>query len=82
MEDVRRRVLSRDEKEEAADLYETTSRSVTNSENPELPSAEPAVFESGITEEIDERYYHIPGEIFIIKYADVKNMNITYYSEA
>lgn len=33
-------------------------------------------------EEVDERYYYIPGERFIIKYADVKNMNITYLQES
>jgi len=31
---------------------------------------------------VDERYYYIPGELFIIKYDDVKNMNITYYEES
>ena len=33
-------------------------------------------------DDVDERYYYIPGELFIIKYSDVKNMNITYFSES
>jgi hypothetical protein len=87
MEDVRRRVLSRDEKADPGYINDTAIGRVVNSNanqasvidesNKEVPS----VFESEISEEIDERYYHIPGEIFIIKYQDVKNMNITYYSE-
>ncbi|HTE23559.1 hypothetical protein [Flavitalea sp.] len=83
MEDVRRRVLSRDEKAEGADFYQTPTTAAVNppGDTTQPPASETMVFESGITEEIDERYYHIPGEIFIIKYADVKNMNITYYSE-
>ncbi|TSJ35923.1 hypothetical protein FO440_23675 [Mucilaginibacter corticis] len=32
-------------------------------------------------EDVDQRYYYIPGELFIIKYEDVRNMNITYYEE-
>jgi hypothetical protein len=70
MEDVRRRVLSQDEKNEIA------------------PAAVPINQAGGTTavdpdaaEEIDERYYYIPGERFIIKYQDVRNMNITYYAE-
>lgn len=30
-------------------------------------------------DEIIQRYYNIPGERFIIKYQDVKNMNLIYY---
>lgn len=33
-------------------------------------------------DDVDERYYYVPGELFIIKYSDVKNMNITYFSES
>ncbi|MHA4844166.1 hypothetical protein ACX0G7_08380 [Flavitalea antarctica] len=82
MEDVRRRVLSKDEKAEGLDFYQTPDAEINPPDNKTQPAiSETIIFESGITEEIDERYYHIPGEIFIIKYADVKNMNITYYSE-
>jgi hypothetical protein len=70
MEDVRRRVLSRDETNEPADQGVQTSNQPSDTS-----------FESDMTEAIDERYYHIPGERFIIKYQDVRNMNITYYAE-
>jgi len=71
MEDVRRRVLSRDEKNEPADhgIQQTSTQTGDSA------------FEAEITEAIDERYYYIPGERFIIKYQDVRNMNITYYAE-
>lgn len=36
--------------------------------------------EQGI-QDVDKRYYYIPGERFIIKYEDVRNMNVTYYEE-
>jgi hypothetical protein len=87
MEDVRRRVLSRDERAGSGQLNDgPVSGPDDNHPKPgsnvnEGNKEETSVFESGISEEIDERYYHIPGEIFIIKYEDVKNMNITYYSE-
>lgn len=58
MEDVRRRVLSKD-----------------------VQAVHEAVNEDELAEQVDERYYYIPGELFIIKYEDVKNMNITYFEE-
>ncbi|RYY28941.1 MAG: hypothetical protein EOO04_07780 [Chitinophagaceae bacterium] len=66
MEDVRRRVLSRDEPNDPAHDHTHAAAAESTSE---------------ITEAIDERYYYIPGERFIIKYQDVRNMNITYYAE-
>lgn len=27
---------------------------------------------------VDERYYNIPGSDFMIKYSDIRNMNISY----
>jgi len=56
MEDVRRRVLSKD-----------------------VQAVHEAVNEDELAEQVDERYYYIPGELFIIE--DVKNMNITYFEE-
>jgi len=37
--------------------------------------------EEQLIEEVDKRYYYIPGELFILKYEDVKNINITYFEE-
>jgi hypothetical protein len=31
---------------------------------------------------VDQRYYYIPGDLFYVKYADVKNMNIWYFEES
>jgi len=82
MEDVRRRVLSRDEKIESIDrAIAEVATAATVGTTSDAGMNDPVVFDSESTEEIDERYYHIPGEIFIIKYEDVKNMNITYYLE-
>jgi hypothetical protein len=79
MEDVRRRVMSKDIKLQSNEPGPATDPLPAN--RADTPAALEQVFESEITESIDERYYYIPGERFIIKYEDVKNMNITYYSE-
>jgi hypothetical protein len=79
MEDVRRRVMSNDIKIQTVDP--TSGDEAMTANGTDTPAAEELIFESEITESIDERYYYIPGERFIIKYEDVKNMNITYYSE-
>jgi len=82
MEDVRRRVLSRDQQ-----MYDDPENRNQNHTPPtseiieERPEQYPDVFEPDSAALIDERYYYIPGEVFIIKYEDVKNMNITYYEE-
>ena len=75
MEDVRRRVLSDDQHiVQAAEPEAAISK-------PAEASGEESIYEPGLGELVDERYYYIPGELFIIKYEDVKNMNITYYEE-
>lgn len=79
MEDVRRRVMSKDIKLQSEEPGPGADQLPDN--GADTPAALEQVFESEITESIDERYYYIPGERFIIKYEDVKNMNITYYSE-
>ncbi|RYG05515.1 MAG: hypothetical protein EOO02_03555 [Chitinophagaceae bacterium] len=75
LEDVRRRVMSKDLKFSVNDESHTVAPHATGSEEPDV------LYEPLVTDQIDERYYYIPGERFIIKYEDVKNMNITYYSE-
>jgi hypothetical protein len=57
---------------------ETNAESTTSSTSEESATEELAPEE---IQEIDNRYYYIPGEHFIIKYEDVLNMNITYYEE-
>jgi len=69
-ENVRRRVFKNDADPNGVSL-------TINGES--VPEAEPTAQE---LLEVDERYYYIPGEHFIIKYQDVLNMNITYYEEA
>ena len=68
-ENVRRRIFKND----------IETRSIELKINEKLDEAEPAELEIN---DLDERYYYIPGEHFIIKYEDVLNMNITYYEEA
>ncbi len=74
MEDVRRRVLSRDETNDP-------QHHVDQGVKPGGVASDMLVPDNALTESIDERYYYIPGERFIIKYQDVRNMNITYYAE-
>lgn len=31
------------------------------------------------TEELDKRYYYMPGDFFIIPYSQIKNLNVVYY---
>jgi hypothetical protein len=82
MEDVRRRVLSKDERTDHEIFHDQVNAPATTLQETDAPDGtDTHVFGSQIAEAIDERYYYIPGEIFIIKYQDVKNMNITYYAE-
>jgi hypothetical protein len=67
-ENVRRRVFTNDPVREVS------------SGDPGNESEEIAPTEEQLRE-VDQRYYYIPGERFIIKYEDVRNMNITYYEE-
>jgi len=71
LEDVRRRILSKD--------TEVNTEDPISKEN--LINQSGNITESETINNIDKRYYYIPGELFIIKYEDVKNMNITYYEE-
>jgi hypothetical protein len=32
-------------------------------------------------QQLDERYYSMPGHLFIIQYSHIQNLNITYYSD-
>ncbi|WP_133236428.1 hypothetical protein [Mucilaginibacter psychrotolerans] len=83
MEDVRRRVLAKDTQE-----FETTLQEIVQTtdvagiaDNDTRQTDEEFVFQPKSAAMVDERYYYIPGELFIIKYDDVKNMNITYFEE-
>jgi hypothetical protein len=32
-----------------------------------------------IEQEFDDRYYKMPGDLFVIPYQQIRNINITYY---
>jgi hypothetical protein len=37
--------------------------------------------ESELVQHLDDRYYSMPGDLFVIQYQQVLNLNITYYSD-
>lgn len=74
LKNVRRRKLSDDlptSRDEAQLLPQSIS---SEPDHVELET------DTDTTDELDKRYYYMPGDFFIIPYSQIKNMNITYYN--
>lgn len=52
---------------------------LTNVYRRKLVDDSPRELTAPVEEEFDERYYKMPGDIFVIPYHQIRNINITYY---
>jgi hypothetical protein len=52
---------------------------LTNVYRRNLSDDSPREFTAPLEQEFDDRYYKMPGDVFVIPYQLIKNINITYY---
>lgn len=84
---VRRRKLQDDrsmqeretDTDEISSLVNANNEIEASYEDNENPSEQTQI--SQLENYIDERYYDMPGQNFIVPYAEVKNINIIYFKE-
>jgi hypothetical protein len=82
---VRRRKLAMDKIDEPSQKRTTTSETIAESNDDINVSYDNYEDKNStvtqLNEYIDERYYDMPGQNFIIPYKEVKNINIIYFKE-
>lgn len=60
-------------------LKEVYRRKLADDNDPEVPSL---TDESSFEMAFDKRYYRMPGDLFVVPYSSIKNLNVTYYTIA
>lgn len=80
---VRRRLFKNDPtgSNPGSDSLSSPENEDLNNINYDPPSAELETTATEIDKELNNRYYFMPGDYFMIPGAQIKNINITYFSE-